>query len=131
MRTDHETLSLSITDGILLVTLDRPEAMNSFTVTMADELEATFREVDDDDEVRAVVVTGSCSGPARHSTWRGCVLCHEAWRQRRGRRFPYRSKTSSSSACSTAGSATACPPSPRMWPSSCAGWGKSSGSASL
>ncbi|WP_257786373.1 hypothetical protein [Janibacter indicus] len=43
MRTDHETLSLSITDGILLVTLDRPEAMNSFTVTMADELEATFR----------------------------------------------------------------------------------------
>ncbi|SMC45720.1 hypothetical protein [Janibacter indicus] len=43
MRTDQETLSLSITDGILLVTLDRPEAMNSFTVTMADELEATFR----------------------------------------------------------------------------------------
>ena len=43
MRTDHETLSLSITDGILLVTLDRPEAMNSFTVTMADDLEATFR----------------------------------------------------------------------------------------
>lgn len=43
MRTDHETLSLSITDGILLVTLDRPEAMNSFTVTMAEELEAIFR----------------------------------------------------------------------------------------
>lgn len=43
MRTDHETLSLSITHGILLATLDRPEAMNSFTVTMADELEATFR----------------------------------------------------------------------------------------
>ncbi|MEK4243226.1 crotonase/enoyl-CoA hydratase family protein [Janibacter sp. FSL W8-0316] len=66
MRTDHETLSLSITHGILLVTLDRPEAMNSFTVTMADELEATFREVNDDDEVRAVVVTGAgrafCAG---------------------------------------------------------------------
>ncbi|GAA8847609.1 crotonase/enoyl-CoA hydratase family protein [Helicobacter pylori] len=62
MRTDHETISLSVTGGILLVTLDRPEAMNSFTVTMADELEATFREVNDDDEIRAVVVTGS--GPA-------------------------------------------------------------------
>lgn len=66
MRTDHKTLSLSITDGILLVTLDRPEAMNSFTVTMAEELEATFREVNDDDEVRAVVVTGAgrafCAG---------------------------------------------------------------------
>ena len=43
MRTDYETISLSITHGILLATLDRPEAMNSFTVTMADELEATFR----------------------------------------------------------------------------------------
>lgn len=66
MRTDHKTLSLSITDGILLVTLDRPEAMNSFTVTMAEELEATFREVNDDDAVRAVVVTGAgrafCAG---------------------------------------------------------------------
>lgn len=66
MRTDHETISLSVTGGILLVTLDRPEAMNSFTVTMADELEATFREVNDDDEIRAVVVTGSgrafCAG---------------------------------------------------------------------
>lgn len=66
MRTDHETISLSVTDGILLVTLDRPEAMNSFTVTMADELEATFREVNGDDAVRAVVVTGAgrafCAG---------------------------------------------------------------------
>lgn len=66
MRTDHETISLSVTDGVLVVTLDRPEAMNSFTVTMAEELEATFHEVNDDDEVRAVVVTGSgrafCAG---------------------------------------------------------------------
>lgn len=66
MRTDHETLSLSVTDGILVVTLDRPEEMNSFTVTMAEELEATFREVNDDDEVRAVIVTGAgrafCAG---------------------------------------------------------------------
>lgn len=43
MRTDHETISLSVTDGILVVTLDRPDQMNSFTVTMADDLEATFR----------------------------------------------------------------------------------------
>lgn len=131
MRTDHETLSLSITDGILLVTLDRPEAMNSFTVTMADELEATFREVNDDDEVRAVAAPAHAQDQRDTAHDDGCVLCHEAWRQRRGRRFPYRSKTSSSSACSTAGSATACPPSPRMWPSSCAGRGKSSGSAEL
>ncbi len=66
MRTDPETLSLTVHEGILLVTLDRPEEMNSFTVQMADELEATFREVNDDDGVRAVVVTGAgkafCAG---------------------------------------------------------------------
>ncbi|WP_434966706.1 crotonase/enoyl-CoA hydratase family protein [Janibacter indicus] len=66
MRTDHETISLSITDGVLVVTLDRPDQMNSFTVTMAEELEAIFREVNDDDEVRAVIVTGAgrafCAG---------------------------------------------------------------------
>ena len=43
MRTDHDALSMGNTPVILLATLDRPEAMNSFTVTMADELEATFR----------------------------------------------------------------------------------------
>lgn len=66
MRTDYETISLSITDGVLVVTLDRPDQMNSFTVTMAEELEAIFREVNDDDEVRAVIVTGAgrafCAG---------------------------------------------------------------------
>ncbi|WP_068249892.1 crotonase/enoyl-CoA hydratase family protein [Janibacter corallicola] len=66
MRTDQETLSLTVHEGILLVTLDRPEEMNSFTVQMADELEATFQEVNDDDGVRAVVVTGAgkafCAG---------------------------------------------------------------------
>ncbi len=60
------TLSNDIDDGILTVTLDRPDALNSFTPVMADELERTFREVDDDDRVRAVIVTGAgrafCAG---------------------------------------------------------------------
>ncbi|HEY1132953.1 MAG TPA: crotonase/enoyl-CoA hydratase family protein [Nocardioides sp.] len=63
----YETLDWSVDgDGILTLTLDRPEALNSFTVTMADELEDAFRRVNDHDEVRAVVVTGSgrafCAG---------------------------------------------------------------------
>lgn len=60
------TLSHDLDDGILTVTLDRPEALNSFTPEMADELERTFREVNDDDRVRAVIVTGAgrafCAG---------------------------------------------------------------------
>lgn len=61
-----ETLEHAIDDGVLTVTLRRPEQLNAFTVTMADELERTFRAVNDDDAVRAVIVTGAgrafCAG---------------------------------------------------------------------
>ena len=54
----YETLTWSNDDGILTLWLDRPEAMNSFTVQMAKDLEDAFTRVNDDDSVRAVVVTG-------------------------------------------------------------------------
>lgn len=53
------TLTHEVEDGILTVTLRRPEKLNGFTVEMADELERTFVEVNDRDDVRAVIVTGS------------------------------------------------------------------------
>jgi enoyl-CoA hydratase/carnithine racemase len=60
------TIRHEVVDGVLTVTLDRPEQLNAFTVEMADELEATFVEVNDDDAVRAVIVTGEgrafCAG---------------------------------------------------------------------
>ena len=64
---NYETLSLSIDeDGVAVLTLDRPEALNSFTVTMARELEQFFRTAADDDTIRAIVVTGAgrafCAG---------------------------------------------------------------------
>lgn len=62
----YTTLTHHLDDGVLTVTLDRPDQLNSFTLTMAEELERTFREVNDDDEVRAVIVTGAgrafCAG---------------------------------------------------------------------
>ncbi|MFG2045592.1 crotonase/enoyl-CoA hydratase family protein [Dactylosporangium sp. NPDC048998] len=54
-----ETLDWSVSEhGVLTLILDRPDQMNSFTVTMASELEHAFRAVREDDSVRAVVVTG-------------------------------------------------------------------------
>lgn len=62
----YETLDHAIDDGVLTITLNRSEQLNSFTVTMAQELERSFREVNDDDSVRAVIVTGAgrafCAG---------------------------------------------------------------------
>ena len=54
------------TDGILTLTLNRPEQMNSFTVEMANELVDAFTRASNEDAVRAVVVTGAgkafCAG---------------------------------------------------------------------
>ncbi len=62
----YKTLSWSVTDGILTLTLNRPEQMNAFTVEMADELVAAFTRASNDDAVRAIVVTGAgkafCAG---------------------------------------------------------------------
>lgn len=53
-------------DGILTVTLDRPERLNAFTVAMCEELIRTFEDASLDDAVRAIVVTGAgkafCAG---------------------------------------------------------------------
>lgn len=48
-----------VTNGIATITLHRPEKMNAFTGTMMQEMCAAFDLVDTDDDVRAVIVTGS------------------------------------------------------------------------
>ena len=62
-----ETLELTVDgDGIATLLLNRPDALNSFTVTMATELEQFFLDAADDDSIKAVVVTGAgrafCAG---------------------------------------------------------------------
>ncbi|MGA5545362.1 crotonase/enoyl-CoA hydratase family protein [Mycobacterium sp. NPDC051198] len=63
---EYKTIRHELDDGILTVILDRPDNLNAFTVEMADELERTFVAVNDDDTVRAVIVTGEgrafCAG---------------------------------------------------------------------
>ena len=53
-------------NGIVTLTLHRPEALNAMTVTMRRELCDALDRIDQDDEVRAVVVTGQgkafCAG---------------------------------------------------------------------
>jgi enoyl-CoA hydratase/carnithine racemase len=62
----YETLDYAVEDGILTLTLNRPDALNSFTVTMAEELIAAYGRASADDDVAAIVVTGAgrafCAG---------------------------------------------------------------------
>lgn len=58
----YETLLTAKDDGVLTVTLNRPERLNAFTMQMMLDLLQLFETVDADDEVRAVVVTGAGRG---------------------------------------------------------------------
>ncbi|NUR93312.1 MAG: enoyl-CoA hydratase [Nonomuraea sp.] len=59
-------IEYGVAERVATVTLKRPERLNAFTLTMREELIAAFDLADADDDVRAVVVTGSgrafCAG---------------------------------------------------------------------
>ncbi len=62
----YETLDISRDGATATLTLNRPDRLNAFTVKMSRELIAAFDELDSDDSVRAIIVTGSgrafCAG---------------------------------------------------------------------
>jgi len=62
----YETLLTSLEDGVMTVTLNRPDKLNAFNTVMSKELIDFFQSVNAMDEVRAIVVTGAgrafCAG---------------------------------------------------------------------
>lgn len=54
-----ETVIVEKQDGIAIVTLNRPDAMNALSRQLRAELDATMREMDADEAVRVVVLTGA------------------------------------------------------------------------
>jgi enoyl-CoA hydratase/carnithine racemase len=65
-RIDYETITLDIADKVAVITLNRPDKMNSFTGQMMLDMIAAFDHTDADDSVGAVIVTGAgrafCAG---------------------------------------------------------------------
>ena len=59
-------LTVAIADGVALLTLNRPERRNAYTAEMGTLLNRAYRQCDDDDAVRAIVLTGAgdafCAG---------------------------------------------------------------------
>ena len=51
-------IKISREGAVMVITLNRPDAMNAFTAVMKDEMIAALDEADGDDAVRAVVITG-------------------------------------------------------------------------
>ena len=52
-------LSEVISDGICLVTINRPEKLNAMNIDVANELIATFNDINANDEIKCVILTGS------------------------------------------------------------------------
>jgi len=62
----YEEIIYEVSEQIATITLNRPDKLNSFTNRMLKEIIAAFDESDADDNVRAIIVTGSgrafCAG---------------------------------------------------------------------
>lgn len=56
---EFTTITYQVSHHVATITLNRPQARNGFTVTMADELNAALLAADHDDEVRAVILRAS------------------------------------------------------------------------
>lgn len=59
---DYSTILYDVEDSILTITLNRPDALNSFTNDMMLEMIDACDRADADDSVRAIIVTGAGRG---------------------------------------------------------------------
>lgn len=63
---EYQTLLFDVRDQVATVTLHRPDVRNAFGAGMGDELADAFQRCDEDDDIRAVVLTGTppafCAG---------------------------------------------------------------------
>jgi 2-(1,2-epoxy-1,2-dihydrophenyl)acetyl-CoA isomerase len=57
--TQLQTVNLTVAGGVATVELNRPEALNAWNAQFGEDLLAALRQADDDDGVRAVVITGA------------------------------------------------------------------------
>ena len=63
---EYEEILYEVNDSVALMTLNRPEKLNAMTALMGAEMADAMAEADEDDNVRAVVITGAgrafCAG---------------------------------------------------------------------
>ncbi len=66
MATTYETITVDVDGGVTTITLNRPDQRNAINLQMEQELRSAIFGADEDDDIRAIVVTGAgksfCSG---------------------------------------------------------------------
>lgn len=59
---DYKTLILTLEDNSATLTLNRPDRLNSFTVEMHEEMQEILTTIENDDNIRAFLLTGTGRG---------------------------------------------------------------------
>ncbi len=92
-----DAVELTLKDGIAVIRFCRPDTLNTMTYDMLEQLGAAYRHCDENDDVRAVVVTGSgrafCAGAdlsdgtafdgSEREDISSCPLAFQAWQVRK------------------------------------------------
>ncbi|MDC0012686.1 enoyl-CoA hydratase [Octadecabacter sp.] len=55
----YETIIVEISDGVALITLNRPDALNALNSQLLDELSSAVEDADSSDKVRCIILIGS------------------------------------------------------------------------
>ena len=79
----YEQITAETADGVLTITLNRPDRLNAWTPTMGGELIAALDAADADDAVRAIIVTGAGRGFCAGADLQGGGATFD-WREREG-----------------------------------------------
>lgn len=53
------SIDVAVADGVAVVTINRPERKNAITMAMRGQFQTVFQQLQDDDEVRAIILTGA------------------------------------------------------------------------
>ena len=84
---DYEQILTDTSEGLLTITLNRPDRLNAWTGQMGHELRAAFDAADADDDVRAIIITGA-----------GRAFCAGADLEGGGETFDYRKRDTAGAA---------------------------------
>ncbi len=98
----YEQITAETADGVLTITLNRPDRLNAWTPTMGEELIAAFDAADGDDDVRAIIVTGAGRGFCAGADLRAVAPPLTGASARPATRFRATGAAGSRCACSTA-----------------------------
>lgn len=58
----YETILTDLTDGVMTITMNRPDRLNAWTYQMGDELQLAVTSANDNDDVVAIILTGAGRG---------------------------------------------------------------------